>query len=308
MTIRNGDVKQALEHHLRELHLPTFRSCYEQSARRAQAETLSYEQYLLGLAERECEVRGQNRIERLMRQSRLPLEKDLASLNLQRLPAPAARQIRALADGGFVERKENVLAFGNPGSGKTHALCAVGQELIRHSEGRCKVRFSSCALMVQELLIAKRDLKLSRLLKRLAGYPVLILDDLGYVQHSRDEMEVLFTLLAERYERGSVMITSNLPFSKWEAIFKDPMTTAAAIDRLVHHCVILELNVPSYRLEQAKKQRPSRANPGGRDPAKSRRTASRPRTPQTGPSTGKAAKRADKRQTSGQPRHGEKRS
>ena len=103
--------------------------------------------------------------------------------------------------------------------------------------------------------MAKRDLKLSGLLKRLSRYEVLILDDLGYVQQSREEMEVLFTLLAERYERGSVMLTSNLPFSGWEEIFKDPMTTAAAIDRLVHHCVIVELNVPSYRAEQAKKSR-----------------------------------------------------
>jgi DNA replication protein DnaC len=115
-----------------------------------------------------------------------------------------------------------------------------------------KVLFSPCSLLVQDLLIAKRDLKLSRYLKRLSTFEVLIIDDLGYVQQSREEMEVLFTLLAERYERGSVMITSNLPFSKWESIFKDPMTTAAAIDRLVHHSVILELNVASYRLEQAK--------------------------------------------------------
>ncbi len=159
-------------------------------------------------------------------------------------------------DGTFVDRQENVLAFGKPGSGKTHLLCAIGQELIRNNR---KVYFSSCSLMVQELLIAKRDLRLSRLLKRLAGYDALILDDPGYVQQTREEMEVLFTLLAERYERGSVMITSNLPFSKWEAIFKDPMTTAAAIDRLVHHSVILELNLPSYRMEQAKKSKsPSR--------------------------------------------------
>ena len=109
--------------------------------------------------------------------------------------------------------------------------------------------------MVQDLLAAKRDLKLSRYFKNLTRYEVLISDDLGYVQQSREEMEVLFTLLAERYERGSVMLTSNLPFSKWESIFKDPMTTAAAIDRLVHHSVILELNVPSYRAEQAKKSR-----------------------------------------------------
>ena len=115
--------------------------------------------------------------------------------------------------------------------------------------------FSSTHLLVQDLLLAKRELKLPRTIKRLSGYQVLILDDLGYVQQSREEMEVLFTLLAERYERGSVMITSNLPFSKWESIFKDAMTTAAAIDRLVHHSVILELNLPSYRVEQAKKSK-----------------------------------------------------
>jgi DNA replication protein DnaC len=248
MAKQPNDVNRVLDGYLRELHLPTFREGYEAAARQAEAESLSYEQYLLGLAERECEVRQQNRVERLLRQSRLPLEKDWASLVLSRLPAKARRQIRTLLDGDFVDRKENVLAFGNPGSGKTHGLCAIGQELIRRSAGRRKVYFTSCALMVQDLLIAKRDLKLSRLLKRLAGFDVLILDDLGYVQYSREEMEVL--------------ITSNLPFSKWEQIFKDPMTTAAAIDRLVHHSVILELNVPSYRLEQAKKHKPPQAKAG----------------------------------------------
>ena len=249
---RLGDEKAALEEHLRELHLPTVRSSFEEMARRAEQETLSYERYLLELTERECQVRRQNRVERLLRQSKLPLEKDLTGFDLKRLPAKIARQVRTLLDGTFVDRRENLLAFGKPGSGKTHLLCAIGQELIRNNR---KVYFSSCSLMVQELLIAKRDLKLSRLLKRLAGYDALILDDLGYVQQSREEMEVLFTLLAERYERGSVMLTSNLPFSKWEAIFKDPMTTAAAIDRLVRHSVILELNLPSYRMEQAKKSK-----------------------------------------------------
>ena len=109
--------------------------------------------------------------------------------------------------------------------------------------------------MVQDLLIAKRDLLLERKLKRLARYDAIIIDDIGYVQQSRKEMEVLFTLLADRYERSSMMITSNLPFSKWEVIFKDPMTTAAAIDRLVHHSIILELNLPSYRLEESKKRK-----------------------------------------------------
>ena len=129
------------------------------------------------------------------------------------------------------------------------------------------MQFWTTGLLVQELLIAKRDLKLSRVLKRLSGYEVLLLDDLGYVQQSREEMEVLFTLLAERYERGSVLLTSNLAFSQWERIFKDAMTTAAAIDRLVHHCVIVELNIPSYRAEQAKKAKqgrtPATAEEGG---------------------------------------------
>ena len=171
--------------------------------------------------------------------------------------------MKALLDGAFLDRKENVLAFGNPGSGKTHLLSALGQELIRN--GR-RIGFTTCARLVQDLLLAKKELRLSRAIKKLAYYEGLVIDDLGYVQQSREEMEVLFTLLAERYERGSVLITSNLPFSKWEAIFKDPMTTAAAIDRLVHHSVILELNIPSYRMEQAKKNQQA----GGRMSAQSK--------------------------------------
>jgi len=249
-------VKATLVGHLRELHLPTFRECFEDAAGRAEKEALSYEQYLLELAQRECEVRRTNRIDRLLRQSKLPLEKNLESFDTKRLPAKVARQVRSLLDGGFVDRTENLLAFGKSGSGKTHLLAAISQELIR---GGRKVYFSPCSLLVQELLIAKRDLKLSRVLKRLSGFDVLMIDDIGYVQQSREEMEVLFTLLAERYERGTVMLSSNLPFSKWESIFKDPMTTAAAIDRLVHHSVILELNIPSYRLEQAKKAKAAKA-------------------------------------------------
>ena len=137
----------------------------------------------------------------------------------------------------------------SPGSGKSHALCALSEQLIQ--KGR-SLLFTTCSLFVQQLLIAKRDLRLPKLIKQLESFEGLIIDDLGYVQQSREEMEVLFTLLAERYERGSVLLTSNLAFSKWDQIFKDAMTTAAAIDRLVHHSVILELNVPSYRVETAK--------------------------------------------------------
>lgn len=235
---------------LKELHLPTLREHYKAQAQRAQAESLSYEQYLFELTGLECEARRNNRIERFLKTSKLPLEKNRATFDVKRLPRKVQVQVNTLLDGTFLDRRENVLAFGNPGSGKTHLLCAIGQELIR--QGR-RIYFSPCSLLVQELLIAKRDLKLARALKRLLKFDAVIIDDIGYVQQSREEMEVLFTLLADRYERGSVMLTSNLPFSKWESIFKDPMTTAAAIDRLVHHSVILELNLSSYRMEAAKK-------------------------------------------------------
>jgi len=238
---------------LRSLHLPAFRESFEEAARQAVQETLSYEQFLLELTNRECDSRRTRRIERMLRDSCLPLEKSWSSFEQKRLTVKLTRQFRTLLEGGFLDRRENVLAFGNSGSGKTHLLCALGQELICQQER--SVYFSPCCLLVQELLVGKRDLKLSRVLKRLSKFEVVIIDDIGYVQQSRDEMEVLFTLLAERYERGSVMLTSNLPFSKWEAIFKDPLTTAAAIDRLVHHSVILEVNLPSYRLESAKQSK-----------------------------------------------------
>jgi DNA replication protein DnaC len=245
-----SDPKTRLIDNLKGLHLPAMRSGFEEVARIAQQESQSYERYLLELTERECQARRENRIERSLRDSRLPLVRTLGAVDLKRLPVKVVQQVRALLDGTFADRCENVLAFGNPGSGKTHILSAISHELIR--SGR-RVYFRKCGLMIQDLLVAKRDLKLSRYFKQLARYEVLVLDDLGYVQQSRDEMEVLFSLLAERYERGSVMLTSNLPFSKWEQIFKDPMTTAAAIDRLVHHSVILELNLSSYRLEQSQK-------------------------------------------------------
>ena len=245
----SGELKKSLIECLKELHLPTVRACYEEEAGRAQREDLAYEYYLAEVMEREREVRRHNRVQRLLRESKLPLEKSFDAFEKDRLPSILTAQVNALIEGSFLDRSENVLAFGNPGSGKTHLLCAIGQELIL--QGR-RVLFSSCSLLVQQLLIAKRDLNLPRLLKRLRKYDVLIIDDIGYVQQNREEMEILFILLAERYERGSMMITSNLPFSKWGRIFKDPMTTAAAIDRLVHHSIILELNLPSYRLEHSK--------------------------------------------------------
>jgi len=239
-----------LDNCLKQLHLPTIRDCFLEAAGLAVQNNLSYEQYLLTLVEQELETRAQKRIRRLQRESRLPLEKTIAVFDRKRLPEKVNRLVTILLQGDFTDRCENVLAFGNPGSGKTHLLCAVGHELILKGK---RILFTPCSLLVQSLLVAKRDLKLSQYLKKIGKYDAVIIDDIGYVQQSRDEMEVLFTLLADRYEKSSIMITSNLPFSQWDKIFKDPMTTAAAIDRLVHHSVILELNIDSYRLEKSRK-------------------------------------------------------
>ena len=249
---KKKDIKALLSRYLKELFLNTMRQCYEDLANQAKQESLSYDQYLLTLAEQECITRRNNRIEKNLKESKIPRDKNIDTFDLKRVPGKVAQQARTLLEGSFVDHKENILAFGNPGSGKTHLLCGIGQELIRN--GR-KVYFTTCSLLVQDLLKAKQELQLSRALKKLSKYDALIIDDIGYVQQDRSEMEVLFTLLADRYERGSMMITSNLPFSKWEQIFKDPMVTAAAIDRLVHHSVILELNIESYRMEAAKKKK-----------------------------------------------------
>lgn len=238
-----------LELQLKELRLPAICASYHDRADEARRESLSYEEYLESLVSGEIELRHENRTDRWMRQSRLPLEKSLETFDQSRLPAKVRRSLQTLLAGEFLEHAENVLAFGNPGSGKSHLLCAVAQELIHRGH---RVLFQSCNLLVQDLLAAKQELCLGKALKSLRRYEAIIIDDIGYVQQDRAEMEVLFALLADRYERRSVMITSNLPFSKWDLIFKDPMTTAAAIDRLVHHSIILELNLPSYRLEAAK--------------------------------------------------------
>jgi len=238
--------------YLKQLHMPAARRCYEQLAEKARNDTWGYEQYLQQVVKQECEARWQNRITRNLNNSKLPPSKTLENLNTKRLPAKVTAHLKVLTDGSFLDRHENILVFGNPGSGKTHLICAIAHELILKGKS---LYFTSCSQLVQDLLIAKRDLNLVKVLKKLSRFDGVIIDDIGYVQQSRDEMEVLFTFLADRYEQGSVMVTSNLPFSKWDKIFKDPMTTAAAIDRLVHHSVVLELNLPSYRLEQSKNRK-----------------------------------------------------
>jgi DNA replication protein DnaC len=205
----------------------------------------------------EARERSDRRIERMRRASHLPTTKTLETLDQKRLPTPLTQKVQDLAAGKWVDEAANVLAFGLPGVGKTHVACALGHALIERGHS---VLFTPTFRLVQELLAAKRDLKLPAALRRLDMFDVLILDDIGYVQQAPEEVEVLFTLMAERYERRSMLITSNLVFSEWDRIFKNPMTTAAAIDRLVHHSVILEFNVPSYRTKNAP-ARPSPTSP-----------------------------------------------
>ena len=195
--------------------------------------------------------RQERRVDRLRKASRLPDGKTLATLDQKRFSRKLNGQLKQLLDGSFVQDATNVLAFGLPGVGKTHAMAALGHSLI---DAGVSVYFTPTFRLVQELLVSKRDFGLPRALRRLDLFDVLVLDDIGYVQQNQEEMDVLFTLLSERYERRSTVITSNLVFSQWEQIFKNPLTTAAAIDRVVHHSVILEFNVGSYRSEAAQRR------------------------------------------------------
>ena len=249
-------LKAELKDSLRVLRLPEFVAQHSAQSAVAMAESWTYDQYLLRLCQLELQQREARKRWKLLQASRLPREKTLDNFERSRLKRNVERQFAALLDGEFLKRAENILVFGSPGGGKTHLLAALGHELVEQGHG---VYFTTCVLLVQRLLQAKHQLMLEKELRRLDKYEALIIDDIGYVQQTREEMEVLFTLLAHRYESRSVMLTSNLVFSEWERIFKDPMTTAAAIDRLVHHSVILELNLPSYRMEAAKKKKAASA-------------------------------------------------
>jgi DNA replication protein DnaC len=236
---------------------------------------------VLEVLEMEAEAREQRKITRLRRAAQLPPGKTFETLDASTLPAPLMRKLRELARGEFLERAENALAFGLPGVGKSHAACAIGNALIEQGHS---VLFRPAYQLVQELLVAKRDLVLPQKLRRLDSFELLILDDIGYVKQNPEEAEVLFTLIAERYERRSMLITSNLVFSDWERIFKDPMATAAAIDRLVHHAAILEFNVPSYRTRRRRRTDASEtAENGARGRADTARRDGDARAPQRVP-------------------------
>lgn len=242
---------ETVEMLLRGLHLSVFAAQHQEVAARAEQHGWTLSQCLRELCELELSERKRRRIDKLLKSSGLPREKTLANFDSARLPTKVRRQVPMLCEGGFLDRAENILAFGLPGRGKSHLLCAVAHELVQRGYA---VLFTPAYRLVQRLLVAKRELALERELRRLDGFDAVLIDDIGYVQQDREEMEVLFTFLAERHERRSVMITSNLVFSQWDRIFKDAMTTACAIDRIIHHSTILELTGPSFRSEAAQKR------------------------------------------------------
>lgn len=239
-----------LQTRFRALRMPTAREVVGDLIKTAHTEDWTFEAYTAELLDQELEGRRERRIERYMKAAHLPPGKTLHTFDIKRLTPRLRRQLKELSTGEFVDRGDNVLVFGLPGRGKTHFAAAIAHELIH--QGR-SVYFAPAFKIVDRLQRAKRDLELERELRRLDRFQLLILDDFGYVQQNRQEMEVLFTLLAERYERRSLVITSNLVFSEWDKIFLDPLTTQSAIDRVVHHSVIVEFGkeMTSMRAEQA---------------------------------------------------------
>ena len=243
---------------LKNIGLPLFADRYQIEAENAERDGVNHVGYLSSLAQAEWDRRHTQRINRLLKQSKIPRNKQLKDFEIVRIPGLSPSLIYRLAEGGFIDRCENILIFGNPGTGKTHLSIALTREWCL--KGR-RVFYSSACSLVQELLRAKQSMSLDQMIKKFDRFEILVIDDISYLSCDRQEADFLFALLAARYEQGSVVITSNLVFSQWHQIFKDEMTTAAAIDRLVHHATVLELNAESYRMTKAKESKNMKIQP-----------------------------------------------
>lgn len=247
----SGVPQLLLTHHLKALKLPTFLREHDKLARQCATEGVDHTGYLLRLAELELLDRERRLIERRIRQARFPTVKSLDSFDFAAIPSLNKLLVLELARGEYVERRENVIALGNSGTGKTHV--ALGLGLAACQKG-LSVGFTTAAALVHELLEARDERRLLRLQKQLASCKLLIIDELGYVPLSTTGAELLFESLSQRYERGSVLVTSNLPFDEWTSVFGSERLTGALLDRLTHHVHILEMNGESYRLKTSRRR------------------------------------------------------
>lgn len=254
----------ALPAMLNALRLPSFQRHWQVLAERADAEGWPASRLLATLADLELAEREARRIQRHLQQSQLPGGKTLATLDFKALPGVTRARVEALAAGDWVETGANLIAIGNSGAGKTHLLCAVGHALV---EAGRRVLYTSTTDMVQTLQAARRDLTLEAALDKLDKFDLIILDDITYAQKDRAESSVLFELIARRYETRSLAIAANQPFSAWDKVFPDQAVTVAAIDRLVHHATILEMNGESYRRRAAAQRRSARPDAGTATPS-----------------------------------------
>jgi DNA replication protein DnaC len=242
-----------LVHHLKALKLPTFLREYDKLAQQCAAEGVDYPRYLLRLAELELIDRERRMVERRIKEARFPTVKGLDSFDFAAIPSLNKTLVLELARCEYVARRENVIAVGNSGTGKSHI--ALGLGLAACQKG-LSVGFTTAAAMVHELIEARDEKRLLRLQRQLAGYKLLIIDELGYVPLSTTGAELLFEVFSQRYERGSTIVTSNLPFDEWTSVFASEQLTGALLDRLTHHVHILEMNGDSYRLKQSKRRQP----------------------------------------------------
>jgi DNA replication protein DnaC len=252
-----------LAHHLKALKLPTFLREHEKLARQCAAEGADHLRYLLRLAELELIEREQRTVERRIREAHFPTVKSLDSFDFPAIPSLNKALVLELARGEYIERRENVIALGNSGTGKTHVALGLGPAACQRGHS---VGFTTAAALVHELLEARDEKRLPRLQKQLIGYKLLIIDELGFVPLSKAGAELLFEILSQRYERGSTLVTSNLPFDEWTEVMGGERLTGALLDRLTHRVHILEMNGESYRLKASRRQRHHQPKPAA-DPA-----------------------------------------
>lgn len=244
-----------LRHPLKKLKLPAVLREYEKLARQCAAENVDHVRYLVRLIELELLDREAHTIERRIRDARVPAIKSLEIFDFDAIPSLNKKLVLDLARCEVVARRENVIALGPSGAGKTHAMIGLGLAACQRG---VKTRFATAAGIVNELIEAGDEKRLLRLQKTLAGYELLVVDEPGFIPLSRTGAELLFELISQRYERGATIITSNLPFDEWTATFGDERLTGALLERLTHHVHILEMNGPSYRLAQSRARRQDR--------------------------------------------------